>query len=139
MKPVVKSMIKKYALLKLKYDFMGYTFQNIHELSFHHLIIPANICTSNNDRGYLEWNGSILVQNSHNYLHIIELYDLDRFYEITSELIDIIVKGYLDIESLRNIDDILCSFEYEYIGKKKENGNFIIKEEYLDRIQKKSK
>ena len=39
MKQVTKDMIHIYRLNKLKYDFAGYTFNNNHELSFHHLII----------------------------------------------------------------------------------------------------
>ena len=137
MRPAVKLMIKKYALLKLKYDFMGYPFEDIKDLSFHHLIIPAYSCGSMPERGRFEKNGAILVVKAHNYLHVVESYDLDRFYGITSELIDIIVKEYVDMENIRYIDDILNGFEKEYIGKKRENGNPIIKEEYLNRILKK--
>ncbi len=44
MHELTKIMIKKYALNKLKYDFMGYEFSNISQLSFHHLIIPHREC-----------------------------------------------------------------------------------------------
>ena len=37
-------MIKLYDIKKLGYDFMGYTFRNINELSFHHLIVPHREC-----------------------------------------------------------------------------------------------
>lgn len=37
-------MVKEYELKKLGYDFMGYTFNNRNELSFHHLIIPKRDC-----------------------------------------------------------------------------------------------
>lgn len=40
MKDVTRDMIKTYKINKLKYDFMGYTFNRYDELSFHHLIIP---------------------------------------------------------------------------------------------------
>lgn len=40
MKNVTRDMIKIYRINKLKYDFMGYTFNRYEELSFHHLIIP---------------------------------------------------------------------------------------------------
>ena len=39
-----KEMIKLYDIKKLGYDFMGYTFRNINELSFHHLIVPHRDC-----------------------------------------------------------------------------------------------
>ena len=40
MKTVKEEMIRDYKLKKLGYDFMGYTFNNVNELSFHHLIVP---------------------------------------------------------------------------------------------------
>ena len=40
MKELTKDMIQIYNLDALGYDFMGYTFKNPKELSFHHLIIP---------------------------------------------------------------------------------------------------
>ena len=53
-------MIKKYALMKLKYDFMGYTFSNSSQLSFHHLIVPRRLCKKEGlGDGFYEWNGAI--------------------------------------------------------------------------------
>lgn len=137
MRPTVKNMIKKYSLLKLKIDFMGYKISSLEDLSFHHLIIPVKGCTfPDADKGYLECNGAILKHISHNYLHVVEEFDLDRFYAITSELIDEIIKGHLSLDNLNYINDILEGFEKEYYGKARENGNIIIKEEYLDRVLK---
>ena len=136
MREVTKIMIKKYALNKLKYDFMGYTFERTIQLSFHHLIIPRRCCHGFDiGEGFLFCNGAILRQNtSHNYLHLIEHYDLDRFLSITSEMIDENIKGYLDFENLKRINDILCSFEREYCSQVDKNNHYIIKEEYLKRI-----
>lgn len=39
MRQVTKDMIEIYKINNLKYDFMGYTFQKLSELSFHHLIV----------------------------------------------------------------------------------------------------
>ena len=138
MREITRIMIKKYALNKLKYDFMGYTFNNTSQLSFHHLIVPRRLCQKEGlGEGYLEWNGAILRQStSHDYLHIIERYDLDMFNAITSEMIDENLKGYLDVENLKYIDDILRCFEREYCGCRTKKGNLIIKPEYTKRMIK---
>lgn len=127
-------MYKKYALNKLKYDFMGYTFQNPDQLSFHHLLVPHRECKKLGlGDGYFPWNGAILRQDtSHNYLHIIEKYDYDRFLALTSEMLDENIKGHLDIQNLKAIDDILTSFENEYIDATFDKGNLIIKPEYIE-------
>lgn len=44
MKEITKEMIEAYQIKELGYDFMGYTFDNLHELSFHHLIVPHRDC-----------------------------------------------------------------------------------------------
>lgn len=128
MKEITKIMYKKYALNKLKIDFMGYLFTKPEQLSYHHLIIPKR-------RGGLETiqNGAILRQKtSHDYLHIIENYDSDMFYAITSEMIDENIKGHLDTENLKVIDDILQSFEREYINYRTKKGYLLIKPEYIE-------
>ena len=139
MREITKIMIKKYALNKLKYDFMGYPFTDYSQLSFHHLIIPHRLSKKQGiGDGYLEWNGAILRQNtSHNYLHVIERYELDMFNAITSEMIDENIKGYLDMQNLKNIDDILKNFEREFCGTRTKKGGPIIKPEYTRRLIKK--
>ncbi len=140
MREVTKLMIKKYALNKLKYDFMGYQFENIAELSFHHLLLPHYICKEEEIgcNGYFEWNGALLVRNTaHDYLHVIEKYDLDYFNILTSEMMDMHVKGYLDYNNLKYIDDILKCFEREYSGKHNKRGEIIVKEEFTRRLIKK--
>lgn len=44
MREITKEMIEAYQIKKLGYDFMGYTFNGLHELSFHHLIVPHRDC-----------------------------------------------------------------------------------------------
>lgn len=129
MKEITKLMIKKYALMKLKYDFMGYMFQRSNQLSYHHLIIPRR------SGGPMTFeNGVILRQNtSHDYLHIIERVDNDMFLAITSEMIDENLKGYLDWENIKAIDDILNQFEKEHCGDRTKKGKPLIKEEYVMR------
>lgn len=139
MREITKIMYKKYALNKLKYDFMGYMFENSSQLSFHHLIVPHRDCKELGlGEGYLEWNGAILRQNTaHDYLHTIERYDLDMFNAISSEMIDENVKGFLDFENIKHIDDILNCFEREYCGVRTKSGRPIIKNEYTKRLIKK--
>ena len=135
MREITKEMIKLYNIKKLGYDFMGYTFRNINELSFHHLIVPHRDCKREGlGEGYLEWNGAILNQNtSHDYLHLIEAKDYDMFLAITSELIDENVKGHLDIDNLRRIHDILKCFEREHSNDRSKKGKVLIKQEYMRR------
>ena len=135
MKEITKLMIKKYELMKLGYDFMGYDIINKNNLSFHHLIIPHRDCNAMGlGEGYLERNGAILNQNtSHDYLHLIEAKDYDMFLAITSELIDENVKGHLDIDNLRRIHDILECFEREHSNDRSKKGKVLIKQEYMRR------
>lgn len=138
MREITKIMIEKYRLKKLKYDMMGYMFKRAQDLSFHHTIISHKDCKEMGlGEGYWEWNGSILVQkSSHDFLHIVENYDYDRFLAITSELIDENIKEYVDIENLKAINDILNGFEREHCGKRTKKGNLLIKEEYTRRLIK---
>lgn len=131
-------MIKKYCLKKLKYDMMGYMFKKPQELSFHHTILSHKYCKKLGlGEGYWEWNGSILVQKtSHDFLHIVENYDFDRFLAITNELIDENIKEYVDKDNLIVINDILKGFEREYCSVRNKNNNLIIKEEYTRRLIK---
>ena len=134
MKEVTRQMIKEFSLNKLKFDFMGYTFNNTNQLSFHHLIIPHRECKRlRYGEGYYRWNGAILRQNtSHEYLHVIENYDHDRFLAITSEMIDQNVLGRLDIDNLKAIRDVLLSFEKEYKDQTNKKGRRLIKYEYIN-------
>lgn len=139
MRDITKLMIAKYKLLELKYDFMGYEFNNERELTFHHLVIPKRICIAQNipELGYLEWNGCILKRDDHNYLHIIERYDRECFEAITIQMIDENKKGYLDMKNIKYIDDVLSYFEREYSGARTKNGKPLIKEEYTRRLVRK--
>lgn len=135
MREITKQMISDYQIKEKGIDFMGYPASQKSQLSFHHLIIQHRYCKEAGlGDGYLWWNGAILVQNtSHEYLHLIEAKDFDMFSAITSEMIDENQKGYLDMNNLRYILDVLHCFEREYISKKKKNGDYLIKNEYLYR------
>lgn len=131
MKEVTRLMINQYKIEQLNMDFMGYTLQKKDIYTFHHLIIP-----NRNGGPYAAWNGAILCgKSSHPYLHVIESRDYDRFAYITSEMIDINIKGYLDIENVRHIHDVLESFEREYSGARTRKGKVLIKEDYLKRAK----
>ena len=105
-----EEMIRLYQLKKLGFDFMGYTFDNKGQLSYHHLIVPKK----HGGKATIE-NGSILRQNtSHDYLHKIELTDREIFELITNRMIEMNKNGKLDVENLRIIRDLLLYFEREH-------------------------
>lgn len=131
MKQITREMIKIYRIKH--FDFMGYDIKRKESLSFHHLIVPHRYCKQQGlGDGYYKWNGAILVQDtSHDYLHTIEHIDYDVFSAITSEMIDMNIKGKLDIENLRYIRDILLSFEREHDHDRNKKGKLLIKREYI--------
>ena len=129
-KPITREMIKLYGIKD--FDFMGYDIKRKESLSFHHLIVARRYCKEQGlGEGYLMWNGAILVQDtSHDYLHTIETIDYDVFCDLTSEMIDMNIKGYLDKDNLRYIKDILLSFEREHDHDRNKKGKLLIKREY---------
>lgn len=132
MKGITINMINEYKLKELGHDFMGYKIEKDESLEFHHLIIPRRQCDLKkipND-GYVEWNGAILKQKSHAYLHLTEIYSPEIFYAITSEMIDMNIKGYLDEENLKEINSLLLEFEKKFSGVKTKKGKILIKERY---------
>ena len=133
MKEVTKTMVKDFRIMKLGYDFMGYKVNRTKDLSFHHLIIPHRESRAYGiGEGYLYWNGAILVQDtSHEYLHRIEQKDPEIFMGISSEMIDLNIKGHLDVENLRQIRSMLEYFEREHCSDRSKKGKLLIKEEYI--------
>lgn len=137
MKEVTREMIKMYNIKKLKYDFMGYTFNNINELSFHHLIVPKRDCKKQGlGNGLLIWNGAVLKQaTSHDYLHLIERLDREMFLRITKYMIEENTNRKIDIDNLKRIREVLLLFEETYEKEKDKNGKLLIKQPYkTDRI-----
>lgn len=137
MKQVTKQMIKDYRIKKVGFDFMGYSLQKNDIYTFHHLIVPHRKCKEQGlGEGYFVWNGAILCgKTSHPYLHLIEAKDYEMFLAISSEMIDENIKGYLDIQNIRYIDDCLKSFEREHCSDRGNKGKLLIKEEYLRRTR----
>ena len=135
MRCITKLMINEYNIKRLGYDFMGYTFKSIDDLSFHHLVIPRRLCNGMKDKGYNRENGAILNQfSSHPYLHLIEIYDRDMFLEITKYLVEENKMGRLGVGEIKKIRGVLLDFEASYGRVKNSNGELIIKKEYKKRI-----
>lgn len=135
MREITKEMIDHYKIMKLGFDFMGFPVYQKNKLSFHHLIVPHRYSKEAGiGEGYIWWNGAILNQStSHEYLHLIESKDFDMFSTITSEMIDENIKGYLDMDNLKRILDVLHCFEREHCSDRGKKGNCLIKDEYLYR------
>lgn len=133
MREITEKMIKNFKIMKLGFDFMGYSVDKKSSLSFHHLIIPHRESHKYKiGEGYLYWNGAILRQNtSHDYLHLIENIDYDMYLAITSEMIDENIKGYLDIDNLKRIHDLLLYFEREHDHDYTKKGKLLIKREFV--------
>lgn len=130
MKQVTKLMIRDYKIKELGCDFMGFHLNKSDMATFHHLIIP-----NRHGGPYARWNGAILNgETSHPYLHLIESIDYEKFCNITSEMIDINIKGFIDPENLQHINEILCQFEEEHKDDKAKGGKPLIKSEYKKRF-----
>ena len=128
MKEITKEIIKYFNLKELGYDFLGYPKQG-DIYTAHHLLVPAR------EGGKLTWENTVVLrENPHNYLHIIENKDFDIFSFLTSEMYDMKIKGYLDMENLRYIDDALKVFEREHSGDTTKKGRPLIKEQFTRRI-----
>lgn len=133
MREVTREMIKIYNIKKLRYDFMGYTFRKIEDLSFHHLIVPHKDCKKLGlGEGYLITNGAILNQEtSHDYLHAIERVDREIFLRITQCMIEENRNGKIDIENLKKIRELLLYFEKEHEFDLNKKDKKIIRKSYI--------
>ena len=132
MKQITKDMIRIYKIKELGHDFAGYKLQKGDIYTYHH-----NIIAKRNGGPETIWNGAILCGKTiHPYLHLIEQYDPEIFYLITSEIIDENIKRKLTLDSLRRIRTLLEYFEKEHCSTRTKKGNLLIKESYVrDRIR----
>ena len=136
MKEVTKLLINEFGIKKLKMDMMGYKLERSEDYSYHHLIIAKKDCKRMHmeNKGYTFDNGAILNnKSSHPYLHQIGEYDRKLFEEISNEMVLMKNKGYIDRENLLRIKGMLEYFEERYLYVRGNNGNLVIKREYLDR------
>lgn len=130
MKDVTKLIVNKYRIKKIGYDFMGYTFVSPTDLSYHHLLIER-------EKGGEESveNGSVLVRKTaHDYVHIIEQFDKEIFYRIRNEIIEEKEKGFIDIENIKRINDLLLLFEEKHSEDTFKSGSLIIRDIYKERV-----
>lgn len=131
MKEITKLMIREFKIKEVGFDFMGYKLQKGGIYTAHHLIIPAR-----NGGKLTRQNTSILCgESAHPYLHLIENKDYDMFCYITSEMIDMNIKGYLDPQNIRYIHEVLTQFEREHCSDRTRKGKILIKDEYLRRVK----
>lgn len=136
MKDETRELIKELKINKLGYDMMGYTFDRLQELSFHHMLVPHSECKALHipNEGYLFWNGAILVQKTaHDYLHIIQRTDEDSFNYITNQLVDENAQRQILYANLVKIHECLCAYEREHCSDRTKKGYPLIRENYVRR------
>lgn len=137
MRNVTITMINEYGLKRCKCDFMGYRLQKDDTYSFHHLVLSHKKCNELDmeRNGYFKWNGAVLcASTAHPYLHTIERYDSELFYLMTCEMLDMNIKGHLDIWNLVRIHEMLEDFESRFRGEKTKRGHLIVPEKYEKRL-----
>ena len=83
MKEIKKLMIRQFDIKNLDCDMMGYFKQKGDDFEAHHLIIPK--C---NGGKLTRENTAVLFTTAHEYLHVIQRYEEEIFYAITSEMIE---------------------------------------------------
>lgn len=127
MSQLVKEMRDIYRIRH--YDFMGYTFRTINDLSYHHIIKRCDGGPKTID------NGALLVKDTaHPYLHIIEERDYDMYVYISRILKSINTQHYSpSVSQLKAIRAVLLEFEREHCADVTSNGKYLIKQRYIDR------
>ena len=134
MRQVTRLLINDFKIKELGYDFMGFALQKDKILTYHHLIISHEFCKKRKlGSGYTYENGCVLCSTSHEYLHVIERYEEEFFWQITSELIDLKVKKKLDKSNILKIWSIMELFESIHGDDVTDTGKKIIKKEYINR------
>lgn len=120
-------LYEKFDMSSLGYDFMGYEFENKKELTYHH-ILPKNLGGKTTFD-----NGALLIGDSHNYIHLVEVMDFKLFIELSQELKKEHEKGEITKEQLVAIRQMLDFFEDKYKNSYARNGTLLIKEEFVRR------
>ena len=116
-----------YKLNQTGYDFMGYTFEDKKDLSYHH-IQPRHYGGKTTYE-----NGALLVRStSHNYIHTIEAIDFKLFIELANEL-RLEHEDGITKEHLLAIRQMLEFFEEKYKYQNTKHGVPIIKEDFVRR------
>ena len=121
MSDILRVMIKIWDMNTM--DWMGY--DNLEQYSFHHLVKKCNHGEK------VISNGCVLHRSSHEYAHLIEHYDLDKYIFINNILKEVNKQKYMTTkEQLEQIKYVLKEFQNEYDGKVSSRGKPIIKKEY---------
>lgn len=127
MKLITKEMIKIYKMKDICW--MGYKASENNPYTFHHL-------NKVEDGGEMDIkNGAILTFTAHEYLHIIESYDLDIYLYLNNVLRCINEQNYFPTKKqLVTIDEMLKMFEGQYLDVKNSRNKKIVKSQFYDRI-----
>lgn len=122
MSNVVNIMIQLWNMQSM--DWLGY--DNEEQYSFHHL---KKKCDGGEK---IINNGAILHRPSHEYLHTIEHYDLDKYIFLNNILKEVNLQRYMTTkEQLEQIRYVLMKFQNEYENKLSSRDKPIIKQEYI--------
>ena len=131
MKEIVRQMIELFQMDNI--DWLGYELQEGDIFNFHHII--------NRSRGGLEIidNGSILCNSSsHQYLHIIEYKDFDMYLYLSNILLSINNQRTMPNKQQQlAIESLLQQFEREHCSDTNAKGKPLIREKYIQRINRK--
>ena len=121
MSDILKVMIQIWNMNSM--DWLGY--DNDERYSFHHIKKKSE----GGEKVIL--NGSVIHQSSHQYLHTIEHYDLDKYIYLNKILKEVNEQKMMTTsEQLKQIRYVLKEFQNEYEGKKSSRDKDIIKKEY---------
>ena len=127
MKSVVRIMRDLYRIRK--YDFMGYNFRTIDELSFHHIVKRSQGGSDDISNGAL-----LNRETSHPYLHIIENVDYRTYVDINKILKEInSQKSQPTKEQLERIRNLLLEFESQYKDVESSRGKKLLRKVYLEK------
>lgn len=137
MREVSRRLVADYKLQKLKLDFMGFYFNTINDLSFHHYLVQKQYCKEQGlGEGYIYENGVMVEENAHKLLHTAERLDEDIFYAITSHFLNMKIKEALTKEDLLAIQDMLTYFIREHDRDRNSKGKLIIPNKTIELQEK---
>ena len=118
-----------YVSAKPDYDFMGYTFRTIDDLSFHHIEKKSDGGLKTID------NGALLTKDlAHPYLHLIEDREFDMYVYINNILREINSQhSQPTYAQLKAVREVLLEFERRHYHDRNSHGEYLIKQKYIDR------
>lgn len=129
MKNITINMVKMWHMSDT--DWMGYQLLSRKDMfTYHHCLIKK----ANGGQETIE-NGAILNRmTSHDYINVIEIYDLDMYVRLNQCLMLVNQQRTMPTNTqLRAMYDILTVFERDHCGDRTNKGKLLIKEEYTRR------